>query len=275
MKKTPNLPGSRKQTEEHYEVPFEKQKAEQDRAEEVPTLDEVAYHGVLGTIARKVEDNSEADARGVLGALLVGCGNIIGRAVRFRVNDTLHYTNEFACLVGNTARARKGLATDIVGAILGIVSDVWKGRCIARGLSSGEGLVELVSDEVRRQKKKKGPDGEPEFEIVKEAVRDKRKLVLLSEFGELLTMMGRDGNNLSMTLRDAWDGRERLEINTKQQPQCATNAHISIIGNITKGELLKLLPKVPNSDGFCNRFLWFLVRRLSISPRGAPALKST
>jgi hypothetical protein len=214
----PNPPGSKNQSEERYEVPFEDQKAEQDRAEEIPALDEKAYHGVVGEIARRVEENSEADSRGVLGATLVGCGNIIGRTACFRVNDTLHYCNEFACLVGNTARARKGLATDIVRAILGLVSSVWKEHCIAYGFSSGEGLVELVSDEVVRPKKKKDEHDKPYFEpeIVKQAVTDKRKLCVLSEFGELLTVMAREGNSLSMILRNAWDGLSPIEINTKQ-----------------------------------------------------------
>jgi DNA polymerase I-like protein with 3'-5' exonuclease and polymerase domains len=273
--KTPDPPKGKNQPGERYEVPFEEQKAEQDRAEEIPSLDDDAYHGILGEIARKVEANSEADGRGVLGALLIGVGNILGRTACFRVNDTVHYCNEFGCIVGHTARARKGLATDIVRAVLGPVNTVWKEHCIAHGFSSGEGLVELVSDEVKRPKRKKDEHGQIYFEpeVVKEAVQDKRKLCLLSEFGELLTMMGREGNNLSMILRNAWDGLSPLEINTKQQPQRATGAHISILGNITKQELLKLLPRVPNSDGFCNRFLWFLVRRLQYMPEGGPRVE--
>jgi DNA polymerase I-like protein with 3'-5' exonuclease and polymerase domains len=273
----PNPPGGKNQAAEvWYEVPFETQKAAQDKAAEIPALDDAAYHGVAGVIARKVEDNSEADSRGVLGALLVGCGNVIGRTVHTRVNDTQHFGNEFLCLAGKTARARKGLATDIVEAILGLANSAWKERCVARNFSSGEGLINLVSDEVVKSKKKKGPQGKSVFEseVVREAAADKRKLCILPEFGELLTVMSREGNSLSSVLRQAWDSRPTMEINTKNNPLRASDAHISIIANITQGELLKLLPSVPNADGFANRFLWFLVRRLKYMPNGGPRVES-
>ena len=274
--KTPKPPGSTNSSDDRYEVPFEEQKAAQDKAEEIPALDEAAYHGVLGEIAKKVEDNSEADARGVLGTMLVGCSNIIGRTLHTSVNDTQHFCNEFICLVGDTARARKGLATDIAEAILRFVDDTWRDHCIVRGFSTGEGLVELVSDEKTKLKKKIDADGNLKWEpeIVRAGVVDKRKLCILPEFGELLTMASREGNNLSAILRQCWDGRSPLEINTKQQPQRATGAHISIVANITKSELLKLLPGVPNADGFCNRFLWFLVTRLKYLPDGGPRVEN-
>jgi hypothetical protein len=273
----PNPPGNKNQAAEvWYEVPFETQKAEQDKAAEIPTLDEAAYHGITGVIARKVEDNSEADSRGILGALLVGCGNVIGRTAHTQVNDTPHFCNEFLCLAGKTSRARKGLATDIVEAILGLANSAWKERCIARNFSSGEGLISLVSDEVVKSKKKKDAQGKSVFEaeVVREGALDKRKLCILPEFGELLTMMSRDGNSLSSTLRQVWDSRATMEINTKNNPLRASDAHVSIIANVTQSELLKLLPSVPNADGFANRFLWFLVRRLVYRPEGGPRVES-
>jgi hypothetical protein len=257
-------------------VPFEVQRAEQDKADEIPALEKEAYHGLAGVIACKVEANSEADGRGILGALLVGCGNVLGRTVHMRVNDSAHYCNEFISLIGKTARARKGLATDIVEAILGLANSAWKERCIARNFSSGEGLIALVSDEVVKAKKKKDDEGNIVFEneIVREAAPDKRKLCILPEFGELLTIMARDGNSLSSILRQAWDSRDVMEINTRNNPIRASQAHISIIGNITQAELLKLLPSVPNADGFANRFLWCLVRRLKYMPNSGPRVES-
>jgi DNA polymerase I-like protein with 3'-5' exonuclease and polymerase domains len=275
-KSPPASTGRKKVSGERYEEPFEVQKARQDKARGTPSLGEEAFHGVLGRIARKVAKETEADARAILVGLLVGIGNIIGRTVHWRVDDTQHYCNEFACFVGRTAGARKGLATDIVEGILRLISDVWHQACIARGVSSGEGFIELVHDEVTKQvkvKPEKGEKGPARFEtqVVKEGVVDKRKLCLLSEFGELLTVSTRDGNIISTVLRNCWDGKT-LEINTKQFPQRATGAHISIIGNITQKELLALLPKIPNADGFCNRFLWCLIERSQYKPLGGPRL---
>src|SRR5262249_34656488 len=141
---------------------------------------------------------------------------------------------------------------------------------------SGEGFIELVHDEVTKQvkiKREKGEKGPARYEtqVVKEGIADKRRLCLLSELGELLTVSTRDGNIISTVLRNCWDGK-RLEINTKQFPQRATGAHISIIGNITQKELLKLLPKIPNADGFCNRFLWCSIERSQRRSKGGPRI---
>jgi DNA polymerase I-like protein with 3'-5' exonuclease and polymerase domains len=275
-KKPPNNPKSKKQTDDRYEEPFEAQKAKQDRAQETPSIGGEAFHGIIGKIANKVAEKTEADRRGILVGLLIGCGNIIGRTAFCRVDASRHYCNEFACLVGRTSGARKGLTSDIVEETLRLTNDVWHQGCTAYGISSGEGFVELVRDEVTRQKRIKPKKGETgptriETEIVKEGVTDKRKLCFLAEFGELLTVAVREGNIISMVLRNSWDGK-KLEINTKQAPQRATGAHITILGNITKKELLKLLPKIPNADGFCNRFLWCLIERSQWVPKGGPQI---
>jgi hypothetical protein len=271
--KIPDPPHSQSQVESasHGDT-FEEQIAAADRAQELPPMDPKAFHGIMGRVAQKIGDHSEADPRGVLPVLLVGVGNVLGRAVYSHVNDTTHYCNEFASLVGLTARARKGLSTDISEKVIGFVDDAWKRNCIARGFSSGEGLIALVADEVVKSKKKKDEDGKIVFEseVVREGAPDKRKLCIIPELGELLTHMTRDGNSLSHVLREAWDSRDALEINTRTNPLRATEPHISIIGNITKKELLKLLPMIPNADGFANRFLWFLVRRLKNLPEGGP-----
>jgi DNA polymerase I-like protein with 3'-5' exonuclease and polymerase domains len=275
-KKPPNNPKNKKQTDGRYEEPFEAQKAKQDKAQETPNIGNEAFHGIIGEIANKVAEKTEADRRGILVGLLIGCGNIIGRTAFCRVDASRHYCNEFACLVGRTSGARKGLTSDIVEETLRLTNDVWHQGCTAYGISSGEGFVELVRDEVTKQKRIKPKKGETgptriETEVVKEGVTDKRKLCFLAEFGELLTVAVREGNIISMVLRNSWDGK-KLEINTKQAPQRATGAHITILGNITKKELLKLLPKIPNADGFCNRFLWCLIERSQWVPKGGPQI---
>jgi hypothetical protein len=275
-KKPPDVGKDKRRPDARYEEPFEAQKARQDKARETPELGSEAFHGVIGQIARKVAKETEADGRAILVGLLVGCGNIIGRKAYCRVDATHHFGSEFACLVGRTAGARKGLATDLVEEILRLTSDVWHQGCTVRGVSSGEGFIELVHDEVTKLvkvKREKGDKGPLQYEtqIVREGVADKRKLCFLSEFGELLIVSTRDGNIISTVLRNCWDGKT-LEINTKQSPQRATGAHISIIGNITQKELLKLLPQIPNTDGFCNRFLWCLIERSQRRAKGGPRI---
>src|SRR5882672_11360552 len=55
---------------------------------------------------------------------------------------------------------------------------------------------------------------------------------------------------------------------TKNSPARATGAHISIIGHITKDELLRLLDKTEAANGFGNRHLWVCVRRSKVLPEG-------
>lgn len=58
----------------------------------------------------------------------------------------------------------------------------------------------------------------------------------------------------------------------KNSPAKATDAHISIIGHITREELTRSLTEVENFNGFSNRFLWLLVRRSKLLPDGGQDL---
>jgi DNA replicative helicase MCM subunit Mcm2 (Cdc46/Mcm family) len=54
----------------------------------------------------------------------------------------------------------------------------------------------------------------------------------------------------------------------KHDPNCATDAHISIIGHITHEELTKLLSDTEAANGFGNRFLWVATKRARSLPFG-------
>jgi hypothetical protein len=72
--------------------------------------------------------------------------------------------------------------------------------------------------------------------------------------------MSREGNILSTIIRQAWDDGA-LQTLTKNSPMKATDAHVSIMGHITKSELLRHLTETETANGFANRFIWFLVKR--------------
>ena len=67
-------------------------------------------------------------------------------------------------------------------------------------------------------------------------------------------------------------GRANLSPLTKNNPLKATGSHISIIGHITRAELLRHLNDIEQSNGFGNRFCWFLVSRSKCiaTPDGVP-----
>jgi hypothetical protein len=100
-----------------------------------------------------------------------------------------------------------------------------------------------------------------------EGVEDKRFCVVEGEFASVLKMMRREGNTHSAVVRQAWDG-ERLQVLTRKDPMEATGAHISILGHITKAELLRHLTETESANGFANRFMWLMVRRSKELPFG-------
>ena len=55
---------------------------------------------------------------------------------------------------------------------------------------------------------------------------------------------------------------------TKNSPTKATGAHVSLIGHVTKEELLRHLNETEQANGFANRFLWLLVKRSKLLPLG-------
>jgi hypothetical protein len=75
-------------------------------------------------------------------------------------------------------------------------------------------------------------------------------------------------------MRQAWDG-DRLRTLTKNNPTKSTGAHISIIGHITKDELLRHLSETEAANGFANRFVWVLVRRSKELPFGGDVPETT
>jgi len=80
-------------------------------------------------------------------------------------------------------------------------------------------------------------------------------------------VISRDGNNLSSTLRDAWD-TGKLRTLVKHAPQQATGAHISMVGHITRLELLRYLSDTEQHNGFANRILWCAIKLSKCLPEG-------
>jgi hypothetical protein len=232
-------------------------------------LSEAAFQGLAGTIVREIAPQTEADTSGLLLQLLTGFGNMVGRQAHFDVGAVQHFANLFCVLVGRTAKARKGTSWAEVYSLLAETDPEWANSRIRSGLSSGEGLIWEVRDPLEKPKKpKKEGDHSSEHNDVEEAgVPDKRLLVTEFEFASPLRMIRREGNVLSAVIRHAWD-RGDLATLTKNSPARATNAHISIIGHITRDELLREFSATEGSNGFANRILWDCVRRSQLLPFG-------
>jgi hypothetical protein len=226
-----------------------------------PELDGAALHGLAGEIVAAVEPHSEADPVAVLVSLLSAYGNVVGRSAHFRVGAGKHHLKINAALVGETSKGRKGMSWDYVADLMGAVAPEWTEGRVVNGLSSGEGLIYAVRDRVVGEDK----DGEP---VVRDPGElDKRLFVMEGEFAGVLSQASREGNVLSAVIRSAWD-TGKLNTLTKNNPTKATDAHISIVGHITRTELVRLLTESDAHNGFANRFLWLCVRRSKRLPFG-------
>lgn len=232
-------------------------------------LGEAAYYGLAGDIVKAIDPHTEADRAAILGQVLIEFGNVIGRKAHFVAEADKHYTNLFLVIVGNTSKGRKGTSAGQVKRQMTSADSEWADRCIAGGMSSGEGLIWAVRDEIVKHEpvKEKGRIVDYQDNVVDAGISDKRLLIIEPEFASVLKVASREGNTLSAVIRQAWDSGD-LSSMTKNSAARATGAHISIIGHITRDELLRYLEATETANGFANRFLWFCVRRSKILPEG-------
>ena len=226
-----------------------------------PTLAEEARYGLPGSALEVIEPHTEADPAAVLLNFVIGFGSVAGRGVHVRVGADRHGLNLFAVLVGETAKGRKGMSWGFAKTLLYAVEPHWVAERVLGGLSSGEGLIHAVRDPVT------GVNKDGDLVVVDEGVSDKRLLAMEGEFATVLKVMAREGNTLSSIVRQAWDG-SRLQTLTRNSPLKATDPHISIIGHVTKDEVLRHLSETDTSNGFANRFLWVMVKRSRVLPFG-------
>jgi hypothetical protein len=212
--------------------------------------DRAVYHQLLGEIVNQIAPHTEADPVAILAQLLVSFGAAVGRGAYFQVEATRHHGNEFMCLVGDSARGRKGSSWDHVRRLI-INADPSLEPRVLTGLSSGEGVIWAVRDPTAQDP----------------GINDQRLLVIEPEFASVLKASSREISTLSPTLRSGWDGRP-LAILTRTAPARASTAHIAIIGHITRHELRRHTTSLELANGYINRVLLIACRRQRLLPDG-------
>jgi hypothetical protein len=200
--------------------------------------DDAVFHGLAGEFVALTEPHSEAHPMALLAQFLVAFGAACGRGAHYPVEASRHHPNEFCVLVGPSAKGRKGSSWDHVEACLAATDAAFVDGGLVAGLSSGEGLIAHVRD-AADEHNNDAPD-------------DKRRLVLEQEFAQVLKVLAREGNTLSPVVRQAWDGKP-LQTMVRHSPLRAREAHIAIIGHITRDELLRYLNATELANGFFNR----------------------
>src|SRR5262249_17500414 len=148
---------------------------------------------------------------------------------------------------------RKGTAEGQVRVRMRAVDEGWATDRVQSGLSSGEGLIWAVRDPIEKREPIKlgGRVVGYETVVADDGVAGKRVLVFDTGFASTRRVLGRDGNTLSATIRQAWDSGN-LRTLTKNSPARATGSHISLIAHITRDELLRYLDRTEMGNGFAN-----------------------
>lgn len=220
-------------------------------------LAEVAFCGLAGDFVRLVEPQTEADPAALLFQFLAALGSIIGRGPHLKIGADKHFANLFMVIVGNSAKARKGMSWGEVRRICELTDIAWTKTRITSGLTSGEGLIHAVRDEITELVpiKEKGRIIDREEQVTDAGEKDKRLLCVEGELAQALQCAAREGSTLSAVIRQAWDGATLRVLAKSARASCA-EPQISIIGHITSMELQKLLSDSDAANGFANRFIW-------------------
>ena len=265
--KTFGLPNEKLPSREHQEKLNKDLEETEIKVKPFPVPNEKCFHGLAGDYVRFIEPHTEADKMALLIQFLAYFGNIIGRSAFYQVEGSRHFTNLFCVLVGDTASGRKGTSLGRVKEVFKDLDELHQKNCVVSGLASGEGLIYHVRDACYVTKQNK-ETGELEEILADSGVSDKRLFVTEGEFAQVLRVQGRDGNSLSANVRNFWDTGNAQNL-TKNSPLKTTDAHVSIVGHITKTELLTCLSEVESSNGYANRFLWICVKRSKLLPFGS------
>lgn len=251
----------------------------------LPVMSDDAFYGLAGEYVRFAEPFTEAHPAAMLVDFLTRCGAGLfteyttGEAYsgpHMRISSTLHTPLLFSAIVGDSSNGKKGESANMVRPVFEsaeseahlqhaydepVVGKLIYPKLIT-SVSSGEGLIYQVRD------RKTTLDAKTQEEIVVDAgTGDKRLLLQVSEFANLLAAMSRQGNTVNGVLRDMWDGIPTLEVNTKNNALSATGTHIGILAHITPSELREKMSTTDVRNGFGNRFLWVYSQRTKIIAR--------
>src|SRR5262249_53290749 len=112
-----------------------------------PTTPEM-FPGLVGRLVEESAPHTEAHPAAITAQFLVMVGNLLDRGPQVMVGETRHGLNENVLLVGPSAIGRKGDAWNMAKVVPTLADPRWSRHCLASGLSSGEGLIHAVRDEI-------------------------------------------------------------------------------------------------------------------------------
>lgn len=234
-----------------------------------PTMPEHAFPELLRRLVDAACYSSEAHPVAVAANFLALFCCLIGRTAFQHIGDAVIHARLFLLIIGKSGKARKGTAEVTPREVARRTGVILRRRhgtqdklhIHSGGTSSGEGVGYAIRDP-KEPDEKTGKGGDP-------GVKDKRLMVIESEFANVLAQTKREGNILSATMRNLFDGRD-IEPLTKTSQITATRPHVVIIGHITGHELVERSTENDASNGLLNRFMMLHVHRPKLVPLPEP-----
>ena len=225
-----------------------------------PVMARDAFPELVRDVVTIATHSSEAHPVAVAANVIALFCCAIGRTAFQRIGDSAIHARPFLLVVGKSGKARKGTAESTAREVAKRADAILRKRHAsddrlrihAGGLSSGEGVGWAIRDP-REPDEKTGKGGDP-------GVTDKRLMAVESEFANVLAQTKREGNILSATIRNLWDGRD-IEPLTKTSQLTSTNPHVVLVGHITGHELREKSSENDAANGLLNRFLMLHVHR--------------
>lgn len=221
-----------------------------------PTSTPDMFYGLVGEVARIASNGTEVNPVSAAMVFLSFLGANVGRDTYLLINNTYHHPRLFTLHIGRSSRGGKGDSQQLTHRIRQKIEELEPdllAKVHTGGLSTGEGLAAMLHD---------GYGETP-------PIHDKRLWVVEGELANVLNKMRREGNSLSTTLREVWDGSD-IKPAIKTKPMGVTNPHIGIHVCITPTELTSKLGKGEMDNGFANRFLMAFAENIGCVPFPTP-----
>jgi len=234
-----------------------------------PVMPSEGFPELVADIVKAACANSEAHPVAVAANVVALFCCAVGRVPFQRIGDSVAHARVFALIVGRSGKARKGTAEATPREVFRRADAVLRKRhqnddrlrIHAGGLSTGEGVAWAIRDPIEPDPAT-GKGGDL-------GVADKRLMVIESEFANVLAQVKREGNILSATIRNLWDGRD-IEPLTKTSRLSATKPHVVLTGHITAFELREKSSETDAANGLLNRFVILHVHRPKLVPLPEP-----
>ncbi|GAA2665250.1 MULTISPECIES: DUF3987 domain-containing protein [Actinosynnema] len=249
-------------------------RAEVDRARaELPQLDPAVFDCHLGEVVDQLSDSTEGDPVGILASLICAAGVHLGQRPHIRAGDDPHPLLVWPLIVGRTGGGRKGASWSTPKRLLAAADPGFTGSNIRSGLTSGEGLAAVFADQDADDQATGKPRKNTGTALLPPG--DLRLMVFEPEWAGVMSRMKREGNALSATLRQAWEGGDLSTLNVTAR--IAPSSHVGLLAHITPDEFRAKVSSSDLAGGTYNRFLPIAVARskfLPLAGGAAPELVS-